>query len=161
MAPENQSQPSSGSYKNPTGTPEPGEREPKTFGADPDRRTSDLDASHQPNEGSSVRSGDGEPSAAQEFGQGGHGRDRRLDYGSSPGSATANAGDGTGDLTAGSAVADALPPDAVAEEAEIAADDVGASAFAEAAGARANPTTEGSGAMADDPQGDEVDPGAG
>lgn len=100
----------------------------------------------------------------------GGGPDRRADYGGAPRSATANSGDGTGDLTAGPAVADRLPPDAVSERAEIAADDVGASAFAEAAGDErtgrlddddSNPTTEGSGAMASDVQGLEVDPGAG
>lgn len=134
MASETQSRPEDGAFKNPTGSPEPGDHEPKSFGAD-----------------GSVPGG---------------GRDRRLDYGN----ATANAGDGTGDLTAGPAVADALPPDAVAERADIAADDAGASAFAEAAGEQrtgrldddeSNPTTEGSGAMASDVQGQEVDPGAG
>lgn len=58
-----------------------------------------------------------------------------------------------------------LRPEEVADRAEIAADDAGASAFAEAAGRRnddeSNPTTEGSGAMPTDVQGDEVDPGAG
>jgi hypothetical protein len=75
-----------------------------------------------------------------------------------------------GEPTAGPAAAEALPPEVVAERADIAADDVGASAFAEAAGEQrtgrldddeSNPTTEGSGAMASDVQGREVDPGAG
>lgn len=169
MAPESENRPEDQPFKNPTGAPEPDGGEPKSFGAEASR-PSDVEVAHRPNEGSSVRSGEGEPSTTQEYGQGGSGRDRRLDYGAASGSATANAGDGTGDLTAGAALADALPPDAVAERADIAADDAGASAFAQAAGEartgrldddESNPTTEGSGAMPGASQGRDVDPGAG
>ena len=90
-----------------------------------DQRPSDVEASHQPNEGSSQRhpSLGGEPRTYQ--GQGGEasGRDRTLDYGDGPDPATA----------------DATPEDATLErdeeiEPEIAADDAGASAAAEMLG---------------------------
>lgn len=157
MTPENETQPATGSQADPGAG--------SAAGSDPAPRPSDSEAAHRPEEGSSVRTGEGSPSFAPDAGHGGSGRDRKTDYGS----ATANAGDGTGDLTAGPAVADALPPDAVAERADIAADDVGASAFAQAADEEARARSRNatgaaaprSGALPSGGQGREVDPGVG
>ncbi|HYF23514.1 MAG TPA: hypothetical protein VD929_08970 [Caulobacteraceae bacterium] len=152
---ETQSRPRDRGLDNPQGGPRIRE-EPKELGSWD--RPSDTQAAHAPNEGQSVRDrghrtdtvmrevgADGDPAEHSAMGGMGDGGDPASAEASDPntpdlfddyGQALQNVerGGGTDRHTAGAGFADRMPREAVATDAnEIAADDAGASAFAERA----------------------------